>query len=172
MTETLDVLFFFTRVQNKMCQRSKNAGLQSNIGQTPQLHYFANKFIEVCSHHAQDPKYKIIFVRRPAVDVFSIFRLDSVDCLPKVMWRGSIDAIASNLGQVLVADRSIYYNWTADATRGRAVVFHDDYHSASAHHLGTCFTDLDFSSKIFKLEKIQTFMGNTIHNSLNLKNNL
>jgi hypothetical protein len=57
MTDTVDILIFYTRVQNQLCRRGKNAGVVSNIGQTPQLHYFSIKELVVCQRHTQDAVY-------------------------------------------------------------------------------------------------------------------
>lgn len=101
----------------------------------------------------------------------SKIRFDSVDSSPGLMAIGSIDAIASNVAHVVKADRSIYYKWSAKVARGNALVFHDELHSSSAYQLGNCFKDLEFSSKIFTLEKTKTFMGNAyIFNNLTICN--
>jgi hypothetical protein len=53
LAESEDILIFFTKVQNHMCQRTKiDCLMPSSVGQTPQLHFFANKQILLCASHA------------------------------------------------------------------------------------------------------------------------
>jgi hypothetical protein len=51
LAESEDVLLFFTKVQNHMCQRTNIDCFKAYVGQTPQLHLFASKQFNICPSH-------------------------------------------------------------------------------------------------------------------------
>lgn len=51
IADDLDILMFFTRVQYKVCQMTKNG--RTDVGQTPQLHYFSKDQFNVCASHCE-----------------------------------------------------------------------------------------------------------------------
>lgn len=146
------LLLFLTRVQSNVCHRFTLDNARQC--QTPQLQLFACSPVFLCaSHrHRQFVAYSLAFYV-----ILSAFICSTSGTVADGV---QVDAQAVNAESV---SKMLFYNWRdaqgAQLRRGKALIFHDEFHATLAAELAVSFETLQYKTKLSDATVTVTTIG-------------
>ena len=147
--------------------------MNTHIGQTPQLHFFANKRIQICAGHTVSKFVTYILIAKSSILVCvarGSRNVDTTDCRPSSMGEleciHAHDAKSSNTCELIEDNnRLMFYNWGQGSrlfARGRAMVFYDEKHFGHASSIKKCFHDIGYDVKLLDIYNIEKTICNHV----------